>query len=166
MEFGPISIQTATNVIILQRIIHEHILKRIFKAEVYAWPIVSACNRHDNFGASTCSHFRTRWRLFGIFILTYFWKSSRGIFRIFFRIFFNRLNWWQYSLIFLSYFHRHYDSILNLYNIAVLALTPLIEWRSTVDLQMSYSHRGLLALNLLRHRWWWMLQRLLGCGPL
>jgi hypothetical protein len=36
MEFGSISIQTATNVIILQRIIHVHILKRIFIAEVDA----------------------------------------------------------------------------------------------------------------------------------
>jgi hypothetical protein len=36
MEFGSISIQTATYVIILQRIIHENILKRIFIAEVDA----------------------------------------------------------------------------------------------------------------------------------
>jgi hypothetical protein len=57
MEFGSISIQTATYVIILQRIIHENILKRIFIAEVDAWPIASVCNRHDDFGASTCSHF-------------------------------------------------------------------------------------------------------------
>lgn len=83
-------LKVVSTVLTSQGVIQKQVLKGIFKASsLNTWPKVRLKHGHYNFCTISADHepwFGCRRRLFGIFILTYFWNAGRRVFRVFFGV--------------------------------------------------------------------------------